>query len=107
MKTISIFEKTGSFSENKDIARDIRIKEIIPSLDDNKEITLDFNGVNAATQSFIHALLSDVLRKYGVEIIDRISFKNCTITVKKIIEIVIEYMQEGLGIENNNEQRKD
>ena len=32
MKTIVVFEKTGAFAENKDIARDIRINEIIPAL---------------------------------------------------------------------------
>ena len=29
---IEIFKKTGEFAENKDVARDIRIKEIMPTL---------------------------------------------------------------------------
>ena len=86
MKNILLLKKAGSFAENKDLARDIRLKEIIPALD-NKE--------DAATQSFIHALISDIIRKYGTEILDRISFKNCSENVKKMIGIVIEYMQEA------------
>jgi len=104
MKNIPIFDWAGAFAENKDVARDIRIKEIIPALEQDKEILLDFNGVDAATQSFIHALLSDILRKYGVDVLDRMEFKSCNIKVQKIIEIVAEYMQEGMGIERDNDQ---
>jgi len=75
------------------LARDIRIKEIIPSLQ-KEEVTLDFTKVESATQSFVHALISDVIRIYGIEVLDRIFFKNCSDTIKKIISIVIEYMQE-------------
>ncbi|MBU0456862.1 MAG: STAS-like domain-containing protein [Nanoarchaeota archaeon] len=94
MKTIKLFPVTGSFAENKDVARDIRVKEIIPSIDKNEEVTLDFKYVDSATQSFIHALISDIIRNYGIEILDKIFFKNCSDTVKKIINIVTDYMQE-------------
>ena len=94
MKTIKLFPVTGSFAENKDIARDIRVKEIAPSLEKKEEVTLDFKDVDSATQSFIHALISDVIRNYGIEIIDKIFFKNCSETIKIIINIVIDYMQE-------------
>lgn len=94
MKTIKLFKFVGNFAENKDIARDIRLKEIIPSIEKGEEVTLDFNGVNSATQSFVHALISDIIRKFGVNILDRIYFKNCNEITKKIINIVVEYMQE-------------
>ena len=96
MKDISIFEHAGAFAENKDVAREIRIQEIIPTLDKNEEIILDFKKVDAATQSFIHALISDILRKYGNDVLDRIVFKSCNEKVQKIIGIVVDYMQEGL-----------
>ncbi len=94
MKEIILLEKVGSFAENKDLAREIRIKEILPAIDNNKEVILDFKGIDSATQSFVHALISDVIRKYGVEVLDKIYFKNCNETVKKIINIVSDYMQE-------------
>ncbi len=102
MKSIRIFEKAGAFAENKDIARDIRVKELIPALGQGGSIRIDFNGVDAATQSFVHALLSDVLRRHGVDVLDRVEFKSCNVKVRKIIEIVVEYMQEGMGIENGD-----
>ena len=67
MKTINLFQAVGSFAENKDIARNIRINEIIPALEKNEEVTLDFKGIDSATQSFIHALISDIIRRYGIE----------------------------------------
>lgn len=102
MKTIVIFNRAGAFAENKDIARDIRKQEIIPALDKNEEIIFDFQGVNGATQSFIHALISEILRKYGTNVLDRVTFKSCNDTVRQIINIVVDYMQEGMGIETND-----
>lgn len=97
MKNIPVLERAGAFAENKDIAGEIRVKEVIPALNRNENIIFDFKGVDAATQSFIHALLSDVLRKYGIEVLDRIEFTACNIKVQKMIEIVVEYMQEGMA----------
>lgn len=99
MKNISVFDKAGAFAENKDVAREIRLREILPALEKNEEIVIDFERVDAATQSFVHALISDVLRKYGVDVLDRMSFKSCNETVQKIVGIVVDYMQEGMGIE--------
>ena len=104
MKNIIIFDRAGAFAENKDVARDIRIRGIIPALTQDEEVTLDFDKVGAATQSFVHALISDILRKYGVNVLDRILFKSCNTTIQKIIGIVVEYMQEGIGIEGEQEE---
>ena len=94
MTEIKLCKIVGSFAENKDLARDIRVNQIIPLLEKGCVITLNFEGIDSATQSFIHALLSDVIRKFGSEIIDKMYFKSCNETVKKIISIVVEYMQE-------------
>lgn len=93
MKHLKLFSFVGSFAENKDKARDIRIQEIIPILEKGENLILDFKGVDSITQSFAHALLSDLIRNYGVDVLDRISFANCNETVSKIIKIVAEYMQ--------------
>ncbi|OGR96874.1 MAG: hypothetical protein A2V88_04700 [Elusimicrobia bacterium RBG_16_66_12] len=71
------------------------MNKIIPALEKKEEVILNFTGVDATTQSFIHALISDLLRKYGSDVLDRIEFKSCNDTVKKIITIVVDYMQEG------------
>jgi len=95
MKTIRIFDRAGAFAENKDVAKEIRLNEIIPALGGGERVVLDFTGVDAATQSFVHALISDVMRRFGNEALDKIDFKSCNETVQKIIGIVADYMQEG------------
>lgn len=91
---IKFYRRTGNFAGNKDLAKEIRTKEIIPALNKGKEIILNFKGIESTTQSFIHALISDVIRKEGIGILKKISFKNCNSIIKKIIRIVTEYMQE-------------
>ncbi len=95
MKVIKLFKRVGVFAENKDIAKEIRSKEIVPALEDKQEIVLDFENIDAATQSFVHALISDLIRKYGDDVLDRLLFKSCNENVQKIINIVVEYMQES------------
>ncbi len=96
MKEIKISNITGSFAENKDKARDIRINFIIPALEKREKVILDFEGVESATQSFIHALISDVIKQKGAGTLNNLFFKNCNEVIKKIIEIVTEYMQDSV-----------
>ncbi len=93
MDKIILFPLVGSFAENKDKARDIRINEIIPILEKGQNLILDFENIDSITQSFAHALISDLIRNYGIDVLDRISFANCNKTVSKILEIVVDYMQ--------------
>lgn len=99
MKRILIHDYAGAFAENKDVARTLRTDQIIPALEAKEEVVLDFERVDAVTQSFIHALISDLLRNYGSGVFDRIEFKSCNETVKKIITIVADYMQEGMEVD--------
>ena len=95
MVTIHIAKLAGTFAENKDIARSIRVDRLLPTLQQNKEVVLDFDTVTGATQSFIHALISSPIRKYGSEVLDLIIFKNCAPSIREIITTVTEYLQES------------
>lgn len=95
MKEIVIHPMAGDFAENKDKAREIRIEQILPSLEKGEEVILDFRDVDLVTQSFIHVLISDLLRRYGGDVMDYLLFRNCNEEVQKIISIVVEYMQES------------
>lgn len=89
-------EKVNGYGENKDIAKSIRKTIILPALERSEDIVIDFEGITGVTQSFIHALLADPIRKYPDEIFDKIVFKNCNDMVRVIVETVEEYMQESL-----------
>ena len=95
MKEIKVYKFTGDFAENKDIARKIRVEFIIPALEKKNKVILDFKDVESATQSFIHALISDIIRKKGVESLNNIYFRNCNEIIKNIIGIVTNYMQDS------------
>ena len=100
MKEIHVFEYTGDFAENKDIARKLRIGEIEPEIKNGKKVIIDFNQVNSATQSFVHALLSQVIRDYGPDILlEKLLFRNCNSKIKTVIKIVAEYVQDGIYTE--------
>ena len=94
MLTISVIKATGTFAENKDVARDIRIKKITPAIKKGNEVTLDFAGVTGATQSFVHALISEIIREYGDDVFDKLYFKDCSPAVRQIVNIVADYMEE-------------
>jgi len=91
--TIKILNYSGVFAENKDTARKIRLDFIFPAIGKGSNVVLDFSGVDSSTQSFIHALISELIRKNGADILDTVAFKNCNETIKGIISIVVEYMQ--------------
>ena len=95
MITIKLHGLVGDFAENKDIARDIRNDQIMPALKSGESVTLDFSEITGATQSFVHALISESIREFGPVTFEKIFFKSCNETVQKIITIVSEYMQES------------
>jgi hypothetical protein len=95
-KILKMMKEAGSFAENKDVARSLRENFVFPNLKNNIDIVFDYNGVSTTTQSFTHALISQAIREFGADVLDRITFKNCNEDVKKIINIVAEYMQGNM-----------
>jgi hypothetical protein len=92
-----MFPIVGDFGEDKDTAAKLRKEEIIPALERGEGVELDFDGVTLVTQSFVHALISDVLRKFGEDVLDRISFKNCADVVRGITATVVQYTLDSLA----------
>lgn len=93
---IEIKKNVGEFAENKDVAKELRVKKIMPALADGKIVVLDFSGVSGTTQSFVHALISEPIRKFHDVALDNLEYKNCSAVVREVIKTVYEYMQESL-----------
>ena len=91
MKTILVFEAVGDFGEDKDTAAQLREQVIKPYVKTGETVLVDFESVTLVTQSFIHALISDVLRDGGEDVLDRIDFRNCSDVVRGIISTVVQY----------------
>jgi len=96
-KTINMYRQIGDFAENKEIAKRIRVENIMPTLSRGDGVELDFEGVDGATQSFIHALISDPIRQFRNVAYENLYYKNANKDVQKVISIVYRYMQESLG----------
>ena len=94
-----MLEHTGDFAENKDIAAHLRESVIRAAVKDSNTLILDFNGVTLSTQSFIHALLSDVLRIEGEDLLERIDFRNCVPVIRGLVETVVQYSLESSEVE--------
>jgi len=93
MIRIQIRRRASAFAEDKDLAAVIREKDLKPAIDRGERVRFDFDGVEGATQSFVHAMLSEVIRTQGAGVLDRIEFTNCNPPVRSVIEIVAEYSQ--------------
>lgn len=92
---VKIIEYAGTFAENKDKAKELRMTKIIPALTNKGVIELDFKGVSGTTQSFIHALISEPIRQFRDLALNNLEYKNCSGEVKEIIKTVYDYMQES------------
>lgn len=95
MISLLVKDAAGAFAENKDVARTLRQELLLPALQRKEEVTIDFTDVEGATQSFVHALISEPFRTHE-DFLDKVSFKGCAPAVKAIIQIVVDYLQESL-----------
>ena len=102
-KVIHVQKVAGKFAENKDVAKKLRIEEIMPALSKGNDIILDFKNVQGATQSFIHALISDPIREFKETAFNHLLYKNTNENIREIISIVYRYLQESLSDEDHHE----
>lgn len=93
---IVLAPETGDFAEDKDLAATIREHNIRPALREGRKVEIDFTGISLTTQSFVHALISDLLRSHGEDFLNKVEFKGCTAGVKGIIETVVQYSLETI-----------
>lgn len=91
MIEIRIPPGVSGFVEDKGLAKKLRIEKIIPALIAEEKVILDFSDVKYATQSFIHALVGEALKRFREEALDRIEFRNCSQQLKSVIELVVDY----------------
>lgn len=103
MKSITLRDVAGSFAENKDVAKRLRLETLMPELAKGNKIVLDFEGVSGATQSFVHALVSDPIRKFGDVAFENLLYKHANDDIREIISIVYRYMQESIDYVRSDE----
>jgi hypothetical protein len=108
---IDITADVGGFAEDKDRARRLRVERVLPALEANETVKLDFSGVSYATQSFVHALVGEPLKRFGEPVLERLELKNCSSQLRTVIELVVDYSLGGFEFvepnqDGENEERK-
>jgi len=88
------FEFIGSRGAGEIIRKKMR-KELEK---ENANITLDFNGVEQVTQSFIDEFFGIFIRSFGIEYIrGRVRLVNETQGIRDTINFVIKYSKEKIA----------
>jgi hypothetical protein len=83
--------KGTTLAEDKDEAGKFRDEVVLPALEKGERVEIDFSRVDSATQSYIHVLVADAVRKYGDEVFTRIQFKGAAPGIQSLIATVFEY----------------
>jgi STAS-like domain of unknown function (DUF4325) len=107
-ETVKLPAGINGFAEDKDEAKRLRISRILPAFGGGQphDIILDFSDINYSTQSFIHALLGEVLQRYGESALEHIQFKKCAPQVKSLIRLVVDYSLGGFQSESPLKEKK-
>lgn len=104
--TVALTASSSGFAEDKDAAKEIRIAKILPSLERHEKIVLDFKNVSYATQSYIHALIGEPLKKHQEAALEKMEFKNCSPQLKSLISLVVDYSLGGFSDDHTSEQSR-
>lgn len=79
----------AGFLEDVETAAQVREDQLVPAIKLGQMVIIDFKSVRFATQSFAHALLSDVFRIPGS--LTRLSFLGCTRATEEAVRLVAAY----------------
>lgn len=99
---------TSGFAEDKDEARRIRTATLLPALEQEQAVILDFSEVKYSTQSFVHALLGEVLQRFREPVLEKLEFRHCTPQLKSLVQLVVDYSLGGFstdGTKNKGSKR--
>ncbi|HXH38992.1 MAG TPA: STAS-like domain-containing protein [Thermoanaerobaculia bacterium] len=94
-KRIRLAAGIAGFAEDKEYAKHLRQAAILPALAKGDQVVLDFGRVKYATQSFVHALIGEPLKRFGDPVLDQLEFQSCSPQLRSVIELVVDYSLGG------------
>lgn len=80
-----IKDEIGEFCAEGRIGIEFMNNRVIPLLDIQESIIMDFDGVRGMNSSFANALFANLAKRYGKKIVSRLIFKNIRNNVKNEI----------------------
>lgn len=89
----------SGFTEDKDQARELRKEKILPAVEAGKNVIIDFSEVKNSTQSFVHALIGEVLQHCKETALERLEFRSCNPQLRSLVQLVVDYSLAGFSTE--------
>jgi STAS-like domain of unknown function (DUF4325) len=87
---INIKNYFGSYAEDKEHAKKIRDKYILPAINEDKMLTLDFEGVILATHSLLNAMLATPISRLGLSAYKKIKVINAVPEIREMIDFIFD-----------------
>lgn len=85
MKTIKLSDYFNEFCSDGEKSNKFLIETIIPAINDNDKVCFDFEGIRNMNSSFSNALFTNLIRKLGKDVMDKITFSNYKLNIKILI----------------------
>ena len=87
---ISLKNYFGAYAEDKDLAKKIRDKYLLPALAKNKKLTIDFEDVIFATDSVLNAMLATPIHQLGLSAFRKIKVINVAPDIRVILDFIFD-----------------
>lgn len=87
---ISVRNYFGKYAEDKDLAKKIRDKYILPALAENKTITLDFEDIVSAPHSLLNAMLATPIERLGLAAYKKIKRINVSPDIRETLDFIFD-----------------
>lgn len=87
---INISNYFGKYAEEKETAIKFRDNRILPALEQNKNLILDFVKVVSAPHSFLSALLATPIKRLGLDAYKKIKIVNAEPEIRETIDYILD-----------------
>lgn len=87
---ISVKNYFGRYAEDKDLAKKIRDEKLIPSLAENKTLTIDFEEIVSAPHSLLNAMLATPIERLGLAAYKKIKIINAAPEIRETLDFIFD-----------------
>jgi STAS-like domain of unknown function (DUF4325) len=80
----------GRYAEDKDLAKKIRDEKLLPALDENKTLTIDFEEIVSAPHSLLNAMLATPIERLGLSAYKKIKIINAVPEIRETLDFIFD-----------------
>lgn len=87
---ISVRNYFGKYAEDKELAKKNRDKYILPALEENKTLTIDFEEIVSAPHSLLNAMLATPIERLGLAAYKKIKIINAAPEIRETLDFIFD-----------------